>query len=475
MTTAGAHSFEEIAVDVVYRPTVVRPSADVLTKEQAAARLQLVQRRRARVAAEEAELILRMAELTPDDEDPATDHPGARSKDWRQTEPEFPGVSESFPDELALVLGVGRGTAAHRMRRAVTWRDSLPVTGAALRRGELDERRAQILADTLAHTDPALAGRVEAVVMPEAHELGFAALKRRILAVLLELDPNSAEENRTLAEHDADVFVEPGADGRATLGAEIPAEEAAEGFDFINALAQMAKADGDERPIGWVRNEIFSLLVRGAALTSAAGGVRAALTITAALEALEGASTAPAEVNGFAITPARLADLLRRVGALGLERPDEGSLTFALTDATGRLLATLGMPELERLVRRGQGLNPPPATDAYVPTDAQRVFVNTRDRTCRMPFCGQRVGMADHDHVVSHSDGGATTCTNLCCLCRTHHRLKTLFKNWVFVMEPDGTLHVTTPSGVTRTTRPWAMRRRPLPPPPDPADDPPPF
>jgi hypothetical protein len=58
-------------------------------------------------------------------------------------------------------------------------------------------------------------------------------------------------------------------------------------------------------------------------------------------------------------------------------------------------------------------------------------------------------------------------------LCRHHHRLKTFAKGWLFRMEPDGTLHVTTPSGITRTTEPWAMRRRP--PPPPPPDDPPPF
>jgi hypothetical protein len=88
-----------------------------------------------------------------------------------------------------------------------------------------------------------------------------------------------------------------------------------------------------------------------------------------------------------------------------------------------------------------------------------------------MPLCGQRTGWADHDHVIAHSAGGPTTCTNLCCLCRGCHRLKTLFKGWLFAIEPDGTLHVTTPSGVTRTSRPPGLRRRP--PPPD--DDPPPF
>src|SRR3954470_10862862 len=153
MSTAAAHSsFEEIVLDVVYRPAVSRPSPGALSKEQSAAALQLIQRQRARAAAEEAEFILRLAELCPDTDDPPPDHPGARKSYWLSARSEFPGVSEFFVDELAAVLGVGRGTAAHKATRAFTWRDSLPATFAALKGGELDERRAQILADTLEHT-----------------------------------------------------------------------------------------------------------------------------------------------------------------------------------------------------------------------------------------------------------------------------------------------------------------------------------
>ncbi|MGK5172405.1 HNH endonuclease, partial [Geodermatophilus sp. CPCC 205761] len=57
-------------------------------------------------------------------------------------------------------------------------------------------------------------------------------------------------------------------------------------------------------------------------------------------------------------------------------------------------------------------------------------------------------------------------------------------RGWRFVMDADGTLHVTTPSGVTRTTRPPGLHT-PAPEPeapadhpphsPVPADDPPPF
>jgi hypothetical protein len=111
-----------------------------------------------------------------------------------------------------------------------------------------------------------------------------------------------------------------------------------------------------------------------------------------------------------------------------------------------------------------------------VPRTAHRRFVTTRDRRCRFPNCGQRVGLADLDHVVAHSAGGRTSCANLCCTCRSHHRLKTFAPRWGFRMDPDGTLHVTSPSGVTRTTRPPGLRpRQPEPPAPDPVHDPPPF
>src|SRR4051812_32967531 len=433
MTTA-VHE-PAFVIDVVYEPAVARPAPGELSRKQSAAALQLIQRRRARAAAEEAEFILRLAQLCPDTADPPPDHPGARKAYWR-TGREFPGVSEFFVDELAAVLGVGRGTAAHQAARAFTWRDGLPATCTALTRGDLDERRAQTLADTLEHTRPALAARVEDVVLPEAGALGFAALKRRILAVLLELDPAWADRNRELAEKNSDVFLEPDHDGMATLGAALPVAEAAEGYDFINTLAQTAKADGDARPIGQIRAEIYSLLVRGAAI--GAIGVRATLSITAALESLEGAGTGPADVNGFAITPAALAELLRRIGAIGLQTPEGGALTFAVTDADGRILATLSLPDLQRAVRRGQGAGPPAATERYTPTAEQREFLTTRDRSCRMPFCGQRVGWADRDHVVPHAQGGVTTCSNLCCLCRSHHRLKTFARGWLFVMQPDG-------------------------------------
>ncbi len=113
-----------------------------------------------------------------------------------------------------------------------------------------------------------------------------------------------------------------------------------------------------------------------------------------------------------------------------------------------------------------------------MPSAAQRRFLEHRDRTCGHPSCVQPVGRVDLDHVVPYPDG-ATDCDNLCCLCRRHHRLKTHAPGWRFVLTRDGRLEVTTPSGITRTTRPPGLRgrieQRALPAPSPPPQEPPPF
>jgi hypothetical protein len=472
----GRSSLEGVLIDWAVRRPVELPRlpVDLLGREQKATELARVQAQQAKLAAYEAELILGLAADCPDTLDPPPDHPGARSRSWRG-EAEFPGVSEFFVPELAMVLNAGRGAASFRARRAFCWRDRLPATFAALRGGELDERRAQELFAVLEHVDPGLARRVDAALIGEAAQLSVRRLGERARALLAELDSAAAEERRAQVQAGADVFLQPKGDGIATIGGDLPAAEAAEAYELIDRLAVLAKADGDERPIHQVRTEIFSLLLRCPGLLA---GVRATLAITATLETLEGGSGTPAEVNGLVITPAQLRHLLTRLDAVGLREPEHGTLTVAVVDGTGRLLATTTPADLTRRVARGDGLDPPPPTDRYTPTDPQRLFVTTRDRTCRFPHCGQRAGWADHDHVLPHAHGGQTDCANLCCLCRSHHRLKTLARGWAFQMQPDGTLAVTTPSGVTRITRPPGLRRPPPPSPPPsplPRPDPPPF
>jgi hypothetical protein len=489
---SGSSTFEGVLIDwSVDQP--IEPSrlpVSLLSREQAVAELERRQRRQAMDAAYEAELILRLADESPDDADPPAGTPGARKPGWAAGR-DVLGVSEFFASELALVLNRGRGTANHLHHRAVVWRDNLPATFGALSVGDLDLARAAALADVLGATTPALGQQVEDVLLPEAVDLSVAKVRTRALELLAELDAAAVDQRRREAKRNADVFLQPGSDGMATLGAELSADEAVEAYSQLDELAKMAKADGDERPIGQIRAELFSLLLRRPG-GPGQPGVAAHLTVTVTVDSLARVSVRAGSVNGLAITAAHVRELLLRIGALGLTTPENGSLVVAISDAGGQLLATTTIGELLRLAKRVcpehldgdcecAVLGVPPDKEGYSPTGRQEVFVKTRDRTCRMPNCGQRVGWADLDHVIPHSCDGPTACTNLCCLCRTDHRLKTFARGWRFVMDPDGTLHVTTPSGVTRTTRPPGLRRPPPqppsagPPPPEPDDDPPPF
>ncbi|MCZ2830406.1 DUF222 domain-containing protein [Modestobacter sp. VKM Ac-2986] len=510
-TTAPPPGPLGLVVDVVYtgrrhgEPDRSAWSDEVLTTE-----LQALQRRRAMDAAEEAELILALAGHRPASSDPSG--PGARRPGWTAGERDGGGeISDFFLAELSAVLNLGRGTASHRLGRALTWSRKLPATFAALKAGQIDERRADALADVLAHTGAEIAGQVEDALLPEARDLSVYRLRDRATALMLQLDAAAAEARRKDAERTADVHVYTSATpGRATLAADLPTDEAVECHDLVDQLARMLKADGDQRPIGQLRAHVLSTLIRRPA-DSGLPLIAADVRITAGLDSLTGASSAPGEVNGLPITAAHLRELLARVGVLGLTAPDGGTLAYAVTGPDGQLLATTTPAELGRLARRDcpdhpahgiaartdgdrtrdnadapcscPALGPPPPTGAYTPTDRQRAFVTTRDQRCRFPNCGQRVGWADLDHVCAHGDGGATDCSNLCCLCRSHHRLKTFAPGWRFRLDADGTLHVTTPSGVTRTTRPPGLRPPPEPGPegpslaeqPPPIDDPPPF
>ncbi|MGY1730715.1 DUF222 domain-containing protein [Geodermatophilus sp. SYSU D01045] len=474
--------------------TIPRLPVSLLSREQKAAEVQRVAAMEAMTAAYKAELVLGLADDTPDDADPAPGDPGARSRSWAP-DTELPGVSEFFTAELAVVLNVGRGTAAHLAHRAWTYREKLPATWAALATGTLDEARAKALVDVLEHTSAVTARAIEAALLPEATQLTVRKLKDRALALLLDADADAIDGRRQQAERHADVrLYDCPFDGMATLAADLPADVAAACHAVVDALARMRKADGDPRPIGQLRTVVLADLLQRP-WESGRPAVTAHLQVIATLSALAGRSTEAGQVNGFPITAAHLRELLQQMEALGMQAPEGGSVTLALVEDDGTPRATTTLDQLRRLARVGCPAHPdgacdcavldrPEEVDRYEPSASQQAFVHTRDRTCRFPACGQRAGWADADHVVPHAHGGATDCANLCCLCRSHHRLKTFARGWRFHMSEDGTLTVTTPSGITRTTRPPGLRPPPAEsdPPPDPGprtpaapDDPPPF
>lgn len=101
---------------------------------------------------------------------------------------------------------------------------------------------------------------------------------------------------------------------------------------------------------------------------------------------------------------------------------------------------------------------PPPGALVYRPTTALAERIRYRDRTCRHPGCDVPAQQCEIDHIVPYfhrnpSTGGWTVDTNLHCLCRYHHSLKTMGL-WTPVMLADGVEFWISDAGTTAVTVP---------------------
>ncbi len=93
----------------------------------------------------------------------------------------------------------------------------------------------------------------------------------------------------------------------------------------------------------------------------------------------------------------------------------------------------------------------------YRPSAALARFVRCRDLTCRFPGCDRPDEYCDIDHTIPYDASGLTHASNLKCLCRKHHLLKTFWSGhngWADQQAPEGTLTWTSPTGQTYTTHP---------------------
>jgi hypothetical protein len=189
-------------------------------------------------------------------------------------------------------------------------------------------------------------------------------------------------------------------------------------------------------------------LVRTAASADAADEQAWRASSGGRVDAAEDAMTALCVAN--AADRRTLHDLLIRTAGGGLaERP-----RIALVDAlSGALVSLTDLPGLRRAVRDGTALGAPPPTDGYRPGAALDRFIRHRDRRCRFPGCRRRVSKGELDHRIAWPEG-PTDATNLAGFCTGDHRGKHQAPGFRYEAEPDGSLVVTTPSGITAVTEP---------------------
>jgi hypothetical protein len=100
-----------------------------------------------------------------------------------------------------------------------------------------------------------------------------------------------------------------------------------------------------------------------------------------------------------------------------------------------------------------------PPEPRYTPSRALADFVRCRDLTCRFPGCDRPATHCDLDHTVPYPVG-PTHASNLKCLCRFHHLLKTFWcgvSGWRDRQLPDGRIIWTAPTGKTYPTTPGSV------------------
>ncbi|SFD58245.1 HNH endonuclease signature motif containing protein [Klenkia taihuensis] len=492
-----AERIAQVAVDddtatLTYRPTRL---ADLLVtsatgRAEVHAVLRDVAEAQAQLHALQAAALSRLAELQPRQ----STLPGSRADD-----PDDPDRPDDWvPDEVAVVLGIGTGTASVLVDRQRALVEQLPRVWEALADGRVDVRRAQVLVDALAHRKRSAGGSLDDDVVDAVaarglrwigEGIGPTPLADRIGGALVAADPAEAQRRAERRKRKQNVSVTGCGDGLAGLRADLlDAADAAAMQAVLDAMAATMHKAGDRRPIGQLRVDALKQLLTRPwdsvpdEVARACWHLRLQVDLADLddlgpvpddLGSSSDSSPAPAptgsrvgSVGRLPVTPVAVAEVLARFGALTsagpIARVDGGEVWFEVVDGTGRLRAVASAAELRAAVRRGGGLGPPPPVDRYAPSAAQTRFVKARDRHCRFPGCARPAEYADLDHVVprDHDDpaaGGPTCVSNLVCLCRRHHRLKTHARGWVFAMDADGTLHVTPPGGPTRTTRPAGM------------------
>ena len=396
--------------------------------------------------------------------------------------------------QVAAALTIPHGRALGWMDTAVVLRDRLPKLGRLFLAGQVSERVVAriVWLSGLVVDDTVWAALDEqfAAAATSWGQLSGAKLDTAIEVWLQLHDPDAIRRVRAqLRSRDFQIGKHDDATGTASVWGRVHSVDAAIAVARIRTMVDSV-CDNDPRTLAQKRADAF-------------GAVFAGVRRPACLCGTPGAPP-PANPDGRAasVVVHVVADRRRprrrprhRHPRRGTRRPPHLSLARDRPPAPGRRPAAghrphaarslPGAPLLAGLIARGAkvrfvaGPESLPACPGYRPSAALDEFVRARDLTCRLPGCDRPAMYADIDHIDPWP-GGPTHPGNLGCKCRLHHLLKTFYGGWHEQQLPDGTLHITTPTGHTYTTRPFSALLFPSwttttdPPPPRPRSSPPP-
>ena len=344
--------------------------------------------------------------------------------------------------EVAAAFRISLAMAGSCLRYALAMRERLPLVAEVFRAGDIDYRLFQTLVyrtdlitepDVLARVDAELAIRVAR--WPSMTQAKLAGAVDRVVALA---DRDAVRRHREkMREREVSIWESQG--GMSQLYGSLFATDAAALDQRLDALAATVCAS-DPRTRDQRRADALGALAAGADRLGCQCGAAECVGRPAKTPVVIHVVAEQATVEGRGTNPG------------------------SVTGADGLISAEL-VAELAKSARLQPLLTPAGPEPHYTPSAKLAAFVRARDLTCRAPGCDRQATDCDLDHTIPFADGGATHASNIKCLCRFHHLLKT-FWGWRDEQLPDATVIWTTPSGQRYvTTRARAALSRPAHPP----------
>lgn len=350
--------------------------------------------------------------------------------------------------EISAALGIGAGRASGQMNLGLALAVRLPRVAALFWEGRLSLRVVSAIAwrTDLVTDDEALA-KIDAALAEKSAR--FDSLSQYKLEQAIDVwvdrhDPGAVRRARSNARNrDVSVGGQNHESGTAALWGRLYATDATL---LERRLAAMAAAvcEDDPRTTGERRADALGALAAGTPhLACRCGDPRC--------------PAATPDGRAASVTVHVLAE--QSAVEVAAAQPASG------TPASGTAVLLGGgvvpTPLLAELLNNGariQQLRRPSAEPEprYRPSAALDEFVRMRDLTCRFPGCDQPAEVCDIDHATPWPLG-PTHPSNLRCLCRKHHLLRTFRGGnggWRDRQDPDGTIVWTAPSGHSYTTVP---------------------
>jgi Domain of unknown function (DUF222) len=378
--------------------------------------------------------------------------------------------------EVGAAQQITPGAASNQLLVATSLRDRLPKMAALFAAGALTYQLAStIVWRTASIKDPDALGAVDAEIAAAVADWEPMSQAKTITAIdvfVARHDPHALRRSQNKARGRCVNIDVDDASGAATLWGELFATDAKALDQRLDALAATV-CDADPRTLDQRRADALGVLANGAdrlacrcglsecANVKPARGSAVVYVITHDDTLIDESETAARQDKALDGEPPRLFDKplrdLTLSEALTDNDPGEPAATAAGVMLGGPVLAG---PIIRRLVLQAAirriihpGASPP--EPRYTPSRALADFVRCRDLTCRFPGCDVSAERCDVDHTIAYPVG-PTCASNLKCLCRFHHLLKTFWSGdggWRDTQFPDGTVIWTAPGGTTYRTR----------------------